>query len=211
MFCEKYLIIMRKKNCYFAKYHTSKMSHSYRSKINTVCHKSNITDYSFFFFFLQYSLVTNLQDVVNGADDRISKIWHHALMSCGLYQVVISVQTLERNTQFMTFIQTLNLLLEVALFLPDQFEWQGKHYGCKLQHIECLQAECAVTYYSALDPRGVELRCRDYLQHRLYRNPGPNFSPITRTYVLFPSSKCNNWQNTVSFFFLQPIFFSIIM
>ena len=72
-------------------------------------------------------------------------------------------------------------LLQVALFLQEQFNQYGMLHGYKLMHLKCIQAGLVVTQTTIrhllllLDPRGVQLRKRNRLRRRLYINAGPNF------------------------------------
>lgn len=72
-------------------------------------------------------------------------------------------------------------MLEVALFLHDQFNQYGMLHGYRFMHLKCIQAGLVVTQSTVrallkiLDPQGVQLRSRRRLRRRLYNNPGPNF------------------------------------
>lgn len=98
-------------------------------------------------------------------------------------RIIISMWTLRRHLKHLRLYRRKNQtdLLEVALFLIDELNRYGKLHGYKLQHPKCIQAGFVVSQsvirhlLSILDPDGVQMRRRNRLRRRMYRNPGPNF------------------------------------
>ena len=93
------------------------------------------------------------------------------------------MSTLRRHLKSLGLLRrkTQSDLLQVALFLQEQFNQYGMLHGYKLMHLKCIQAGLVVTQTTIrhllllLDPRGVQLRKRNRLRRRLYINAGPNF------------------------------------
>uniref|UniRef100_A0A3B1K095 Zmp:0000000984 n=1 Tax=Astyanax mexicanus TaxID=7994 RepID=A0A3B1K095_ASTMX len=119
----------------------------------------------------------------------------------GIDGISLSIRTLRRILKSLRLYRRKNKsdLLDIALFLTEHLERHGKLHGYKLQHLKCLQAGYVVSQdtvrhlLKVLDPRGVELRRRNRLRRRLYRNPGPNFTWHVDSYdKLKPYGICIN-------------------